>query len=149
MSSPEGRIFSSWKEIAAFLGRGVRTVQRWEKTLGLPIGRPNGYGSNIVVANENDLREWSRQARTRSEKRQTDATGLREIAEKLDAVEQEHQRLYQLLIKIEARLEQFEDAQALGSRFDGDGRSGRDGKSPYRGSRTRHDGGGDSSSGAA
>jgi hypothetical protein len=27
----------SWKEIAAYLGRDVRTVQRWEKKEGLPV----------------------------------------------------------------------------------------------------------------
>ena len=29
----------SWKEIAAFLRRDVRTVQRWEKKEGLPVYR--------------------------------------------------------------------------------------------------------------
>jgi len=30
-------VLDSWKEIAVFLRRGVRTVQRWEKTEGLPV----------------------------------------------------------------------------------------------------------------
>jgi hypothetical protein len=29
----------SWKEIASYLGRGVRTVQRWECEEGLPVHR--------------------------------------------------------------------------------------------------------------
>ena len=29
----------SWKEIAVYLKRDVRTVQRWEKTEGLPVYR--------------------------------------------------------------------------------------------------------------
>ena len=29
----------SWKVIAAYLGRGVRTVQRWERDEGLPVHR--------------------------------------------------------------------------------------------------------------
>src|SRR4051812_33630088 len=29
----------SWKEIAAYLKRGVRTVQRWERSHGLPVRR--------------------------------------------------------------------------------------------------------------
>ena len=36
--SPEGRL-DSWKEIAAYLGRGIRTVQRWEREEGLPVHR--------------------------------------------------------------------------------------------------------------
>jgi len=35
-------ILSGWKEIACHLGRGVRTVQRYERELGLPIRRPLG-----------------------------------------------------------------------------------------------------------
>jgi hypothetical protein len=42
--SPEGALLPdkkmvSWKEIAAYLGREVRTVQRWENTEGLPVHR--------------------------------------------------------------------------------------------------------------
>ena len=29
----------SWKEISAYLKRGVRTVQRWEREAGLPVHR--------------------------------------------------------------------------------------------------------------
>jgi len=35
---PEDRL-DSWKEIAAYLKRGVRTVQRWERSSGLPVYR--------------------------------------------------------------------------------------------------------------
>ena len=31
--------FDSWKEIAAYLNREVRTAQRWEKAESLPIHR--------------------------------------------------------------------------------------------------------------
>ena len=37
-STREDRL-DSWKEIATFLNRGVRTVQRWEATEGLPVRR--------------------------------------------------------------------------------------------------------------
>jgi len=30
---------NSWKEIATYLSRGVRTVQRWERELKLPVHR--------------------------------------------------------------------------------------------------------------
>lgn len=52
------RMLSSWKEIAHFFGKGVRTVQRWEKTLDLPIRRPPGAPSNVVLARTSDLEEW-------------------------------------------------------------------------------------------
>jgi hypothetical protein len=54
----EGKVLTSWKEIAAYLGKGVRTVQRWEQTLGLPVQRPNGKPKGIVFAACDELDKW-------------------------------------------------------------------------------------------
>ena len=51
-------ILSSWKEIAAYLGKGVRTVQRWERELGLPVHRPDARRERIVMAFEEELARW-------------------------------------------------------------------------------------------
>src|ERR1700753_1150348 len=51
-------MLSSWNEIDHFFGKGGRTVQRWEKTLDLPIHRPPGAPSNVVLARTSDLEEW-------------------------------------------------------------------------------------------
>ncbi len=51
-------IFTSWKEIAAFLGKGIRTVQRWERDYGLPVLRPNGKPLGIVSASRIELEAW-------------------------------------------------------------------------------------------
>lgn len=59
------QFLTTWKEIAAFLGKGVRTVQRWEITLGLPIIRPNGSQSNVVMARCGDLEDWVLKGRSR------------------------------------------------------------------------------------
>jgi hypothetical protein len=40
-----GRRLNSWKEVAAYLRRDVRTVQRWEFE-GLPVYRGSLYGSD-------------------------------------------------------------------------------------------------------
>ena len=56
------QILSSWKEIAQFLGKGVRTVQRWEVTLGLPVRRPCARCRNIVMARREELEAWVSQA---------------------------------------------------------------------------------------
>jgi hypothetical protein len=51
------RLLNSWKEIAAYLGRGVRTVQRWEK-FGLPVRRV-GFGTRSpVMACVRDVDLW-------------------------------------------------------------------------------------------
>lgn len=51
-------VLNSWKEIAAYLGRGVRTVQRWERELGLPVRRPRGKERSAVIALTPDLDRW-------------------------------------------------------------------------------------------
>lgn len=48
----------SWKEIAAFLGRDERTVNRWEKELGLPVHRFPGKSKGRVYAFADELSSW-------------------------------------------------------------------------------------------
>ena len=66
------KMLSSWKEIAHFFGKGVRTVQRWEKTLDLPIHRPPGAPSNVVLARTSDLEEWMHGGHARAAVEQDD-----------------------------------------------------------------------------
>jgi len=51
-------LLSSWKEIASYLGKGVRTVQRWEQQYGLPVRRPNAKTKGIVHATRQELDKW-------------------------------------------------------------------------------------------
>lgn len=51
-------LLTSWKEIALYLGKGVRTVQRWEQQFGLPVRRPNEKVKGIVHATQQELDEW-------------------------------------------------------------------------------------------
>jgi Tol biopolymer transport system component len=52
----------SWKEIAGYLKRDVRTVQRWEHTKGLPVHRI-GEGKRVpIYALISELDEWWRSA---------------------------------------------------------------------------------------
>ncbi|MBV9085893.1 MAG: response regulator [Acidobacteriaceae bacterium] len=53
-------VLNSWKEIAAYLGRGVRTVQRWEREMGLPVHRPRGRERSATLAFAAELDEWLR-----------------------------------------------------------------------------------------
>jgi Tol biopolymer transport system component len=48
----------SWKEIAAYLGRGIRTVQRWEREEGLPVHRLEHAQRGSVYASRRELTEW-------------------------------------------------------------------------------------------
>jgi hypothetical protein len=52
-------ILSGWKDIARYLGCGVRTAQRWEDK-GLPVKRPlPGKRSHVVTTSE-QLDSWAR-----------------------------------------------------------------------------------------
>ena len=51
-------VLNSWKEIAQYLGRGVRTVQRWEQDCGLPVHRPKGRSRSATLALTAELDEW-------------------------------------------------------------------------------------------
>ena len=48
----------SWKEIATFLGRGIRTVQRWEREEGLPVHRLGHDKRGTVYAKRDELTAW-------------------------------------------------------------------------------------------
>ena len=48
----------SWKEIAAYLGRGIRTVQRWEREEGLPVHRLPHAERGTVFADPTELSKW-------------------------------------------------------------------------------------------
>jgi hypothetical protein len=63
---------NSWKQIAHYLGREVRTVQRWEKSEGLPVRRHvHGRGATVYAyTKEVDL--WrARRSRNLNERRAT------------------------------------------------------------------------------
>jgi len=49
----------SWKEIAAYLQREIRTVQRWEKSEGLPVHRHYHQKIGTVFAFKEEIDAWS------------------------------------------------------------------------------------------
>lgn len=53
----EGRL-DSWKEIAVYFRRDVRTVQRWEKSEGLPVRRHQHDSLGSVYAYRHELDAW-------------------------------------------------------------------------------------------
>jgi hypothetical protein len=55
--TPSTRL-DSWKEIAAYLGRDIRTVLRWEKEKGLPVHRVPGGKRHAVFAYREEIDTW-------------------------------------------------------------------------------------------
>ncbi len=56
--APDGDRLDSWKEIAAYLKRDVRTVHRWEAEQGLPVRRHIHNKRATVYAYTSELEAW-------------------------------------------------------------------------------------------
>ena len=63
----------SWKEIAIYLNRDVRTVRRWEKDQGLPVRRHQHQKGASVFAYKSEIDTWRQNERERIA--ETPATG--------------------------------------------------------------------------
>jgi hypothetical protein len=64
-------VLHSWKEIATYLGCGIRTVQRYELDLRLPVRRVAGKSPSSVFALKNDVYKWLQNSHIRSAERAT------------------------------------------------------------------------------
>jgi len=63
----ERKILHSWREIASYAGRGVRTVQRYEVQLNLPVHRPAGKDRSAVLAFSDEIDAWLSEASKRAD----------------------------------------------------------------------------------
>jgi hypothetical protein len=75
-SAANAAVLTSWKEIARYMGKGVRTVQRWELDFGLPVRRPNGSNKKAILARPSDLDAWVAMRCTVSERSREKAPAL-------------------------------------------------------------------------
>ena len=55
---PAKELLDSWKEIAVFLNRGVRTVQRWEREENLPVHGHQHLKRGTVFASSSEVSAW-------------------------------------------------------------------------------------------
>jgi len=56
--APAANLLRSWKGISAYMALGVRTVQRYEANLGLPVHRPAGGNRCAVWAFSDEIDAW-------------------------------------------------------------------------------------------
>jgi predicted DNA-binding transcriptional regulator AlpA len=56
----EKEFLNSWKEVAQYVGRSERTIQRWERDLGFPVHRPAGKLRSSIIAVAAEIDEWIR-----------------------------------------------------------------------------------------
>jgi hypothetical protein len=50
-----------WKAVAAHLRKSVRTAQRWERELGLPVHRMQTETGEIIYAFSSEIDSWARE----------------------------------------------------------------------------------------
>ena len=86
----DSAILSCWKDIARYLGKGVRTVQRWEREFDLPVRRPKGAEhKSAVAADPRDLdawlaSRWSLRSDRQSNNDQHNQAGVSEINRRME-----------------------------------------------------------------
>lgn len=118
-------LLTSWKEIAAYLGKGVRTVQRWEQQFGLPVRRPNERIKGIVHATTDELDAWL--ATQWSQRPKEMSFAFPETFERLQAVRSNIKQSAELRLANRALLEEvrhtlrsmLEECQSLASSMNG------------------------------
>lgn len=76
---PLGLRLNGWKEIAAYLERGIRTAQRWEREFGLPVRRLGRDRSESVFAFSAEIDHWMTTASGASARRVAVAGTLRPV----------------------------------------------------------------------
>ncbi len=85
-------VFSGWKDIANYLGKGVRTVQRYEKELKLPVRRPAGPRGS-VLATKAELDRWVSSASMRETTSRFEIQRLQKTIQQIRNIESEAKHL--------------------------------------------------------
>lgn len=72
--APSADVLDSWKAIAGYLGRDVRTVIRWERSRGLPVHRLPGGPKASVYALRSEVEAWRKRRAIHAVGREQDET---------------------------------------------------------------------------
>ena len=81
-----------WKEIALELERSVRTVQRWERTLGLPVRRGKDARAEVFVL-KGELQLWLRKIAAKDRQRELEQAGVADVPILQSSINKGHNRL--------------------------------------------------------
>ncbi len=83
--APSDRL-DSWKEIAVYLKRDVRTVQRWEKTEKLPVRRHLHEKQGTIYAFKSEINAWSHDRQPQDDDEEPADDSVSNVATYTDAV---------------------------------------------------------------
>ena len=94
------RVLHSWKEIANYMGLGVRTVQRYEAHSALPVRRPSGTTRSSVLAFSDEIDDWLTAAPKRNDGAAIKGAQSQEQAQTVAAqiIDLERQRRFRILV---------------------------------------------------
>jgi hypothetical protein len=70
------KIIKSWKDIASYLGVGIRTAQRWTRERGLPVKQPGATRRTAVLAISDEIDQWLLEASIRRPNREVEPPEL-------------------------------------------------------------------------
>jgi tetratricopeptide (TPR) repeat protein len=71
------RVLDSWKEIAAYLGRSVKTCRRWEHELSLPVHRLEDSPKARVFAYPEEIDQWIKKTQKSEEAHERSTPGIK------------------------------------------------------------------------
>ena len=89
--APSDRL-DSWKEIAVYLKRDVRTVQRWEKTEKLPVRRHLHEKQGTIYAFKSEIDAWSHDRQPQDDDEEPADDSASNVATDTDAVRTDPER---------------------------------------------------------
>lgn len=79
------RRLDSWKDIATYLGRNVRTAMRWEQGKGLPVHRVPGGHRQAVYAWTREIDQWLNNGQVDLHEKSEDSGDLPEVPRPTDS----------------------------------------------------------------
>ena len=117
-------VLCCWKEIANYVGKGVRTVQRWERDHGFPVRRP-APDRRIVIARTAEIDAWIAGHQVIAMPAEIDAwltknpdfgsNGEGSVEEELAEASAENVDLRQQVVELRAQLNELRKAQGRDS----------------------------------
>jgi hypothetical protein len=111
MTQSDPHLLNGWKEISTYIGRAIRTAQRWEAEWGLPVIRPAGHDRTSVVARPADIDAWLLE-------RASHRDHIAALKERLQRLETENEELMQKNQNLETALRMvIESTQLDGTPF--------------------------------
>src|SRR5438067_10086154 len=125
VTESEKLLLNSWKAIAVYLDRGVRTVQRWERELGLHVRRITRSNRGPVFAFRAELDLWLAKSSSNPHTR-TEVTGLvlpspikakpregvlNQIRVSTESIRSGTEQLYKLIARLQSLMQQQPEKQ--------------------------------------